>query len=94
MRKIKQRHLEALIIAIILIACALVLAVNSTEVKDIKYGRKDLIRNELVNSVINSNNELVKQVILHNGYQVELLNSRIIELERQLTECKAVKNKK
>lgn len=95
--KLKQRHKEVLFLAGFLLACAILAALSAesvTEVKDIKYGRKDLLRNELVTSVIESNNQLFKQVLINNGYQIELLNSKINGLEKELAECRASKNKK
>lgn len=59
-----------------------------SDFKEIKYGRKDLIRNDIIKSVIESNNNLCKSFV--SSYQSDILTLRKYNeyLELKLKDCK------
>ncbi len=59
---------------------------DTTEIKEIKFGRKDLIRNDL----IKSNNEIFKTFIESQNLQINSLNKAVFIWQDEFKRCQAL----
>lgn len=77
--------LGLLLLSLIMHSCVQSAYSDTTQIKEIKYGRKDMIRNDLVKS----NNEVFKSVIESQNLQITSLNKAFFIMQNEYSECSA-----
>lgn len=84
--RIETKLLLILLVASIMMnACTKPSHADSTQIKEIKFGRKDLIRNEL----IYNNNVTFKSLIDSQNLQINSLNKAVFIWQDEYKSCKA-----